>query len=77
MKSKHNHCEAILNVLPVMETGLRASIENISEDLLNYNFASHKMTIGQLVVRTMSLPRYFLSEQPPWELTKDLSIGGF
>jgi hypothetical protein len=29
------------------------------------------MTIGQLVVHTMSWPRYFLSEIPPWELTKD------
>ena len=71
MKTKRDHCEALLNIIPVMETGLRASIANISEDLLNFNFASHKMTIGQLVVHTMSWPIYFLSEQPPWELTKD------
>jgi hypothetical protein len=71
MKSKRNNCEALLKVIPVMETGLRASIKGISEDLLNYNFASHKMTIGQIVIHTMSWPRYFLSDEPPWELTKD------
>jgi hypothetical protein len=54
-----------------MERGMRASIENISENLLNHSFADHKMTIGQLVVHSMSWPRYFLSEDPPWELTKD------
>jgi hypothetical protein len=54
-----------------MEKGLLASIEGISSEMLNYNFADHKMTIGQLVVHTMSWPRYFLSEEPPWELTKD------
>ena len=71
MEIKRNNCEALLNVIPVMENGLRAAIEDISEELLNYNFAPHKMTIGQLVVHTMSWPRYFLSEDPPWELTKD------
>jgi hypothetical protein len=54
-----------------MERGMRASIENISENVLNHSFADHKMTIGQLVVHSMSWPRYFLSEDPPWELTKD------
>ena len=71
MKTTRNHCDAILKVIPVMEKGLRASIEGISEELLNHNFADHKMTIGQLVVHTMSWPRYFLSEEPPWELTID------
>lgn len=66
-----NHCESLLNVIPAMERGMRASIENISENLLNHSFADHKMTIGQLVVHSMSWPRYFLSEDPPWELTKD------
>lgn len=66
-----NHCDSILKVIPVMERGLRASIDSISQDLLNHKFADHKMTIGQLVVHTMSWPRYFLSENPPWELTKD------
>lgn len=66
-----NHCESIQNVIPVLERGLRASIEGMSEDLLNHKFADHKMTIGQLVVHTMSWPRYFLSQNPPWELTED------
>ena len=69
--NNRKHCEELLKVIPVMEKGLRASIANISEDLLNYNFASHKMTIGQLAVHTMSWPRYFLSEEPPWELTEN------
>lgn len=71
MENKTDHCQALLDVIPVMEKGLRASIEDISEDLLNHNFADHKMTIGQLVVHTMSWPRYFLSENPPWKLAKD------
>lgn len=66
-----NHCDSLLNVIPIMESGLRASINNISEDLLNHCFADHKMTIGQLVVHSMSWPRYFLSDDPPWELTID------
>jgi len=71
MKTTRNHCDAILKVIPVMEKGLRASIEGIPEELLNHNFADHKMTIGQLVVHTMSWPRYFLSKEPPWELAED------
>jgi len=71
MKNIRKNCEALLKVIPIMETGLRASVEGISTEMLNYNFADHKMTIGQLVVHTMSWPRYFLSEEPPWELTKD------
>jgi hypothetical protein len=71
MKNSRKNCEAILKVIPVMERGLRAAIEGISEELLNYNFGDHKMTIGQLVVHSMSWPRYFLSEDPPWELIKD------
>jgi len=71
MENKNDHCQALLKVIPVMEKGLRASIEGISEELLNHNFADHKMTIGQLVVHTMSWPRYFISVDPPWELVKD------
>jgi hypothetical protein len=71
MKNDRKNCEAFLKVIPIMEKGLRASIEGISEDVLNLNFASHKMTIGQLAVHSMSWPRYFLAEEPPWELTKD------
>ena len=65
------HCDSLLKVIPFMEKGLKASIEGIPEDLLNHRFADHKMTIGQLVVHSMSWPRYFLSEEPPWELTED------
>ena len=68
MKQNRKNCEALLKVLPVMETGLRASFEGISQELLNYNFAPHKMTIGQLVVHTMSWPRYFLSEEYQYSL---------
>jgi len=71
MENKNDHCQALLKVIPVMEKGLRATIVDISEELLNHNFADHKMTIGQLVVHTMSWPRYFLSEDPPWELVED------
>jgi hypothetical protein len=71
MKIKRKNCKELLKVIPVMEAGLRGAIKDISEELLNFSFASHKMTIGQLVVHTMSWPKYFLSEDTPWELTKD------
>lgn len=64
------HCKELLQVIEVMEKGLRASVADISEEHLNHQFAEHKMTIGQLAVHTMSWPRYFLSEVPPWEETK-------
>lgn len=61
------HCRELLQVIDSMENGLRASVEDISESHLNHQFSSHKMTIGQLAVHTMSWPRYFLSKTPPWE----------
>lgn len=68
--SNTSHCKELLKVLDLMEKGLYASVKNISEEHLNHSFADHKMTIGQLAVHTMSWPRYFLSETPPWEETK-------
>jgi hypothetical protein len=67
---KTTHCEELLKVIDVMETGLRASLMSISDEHLNHQFASHKMTIGQLAVHTMSWPRYFLSKTPPWDETE-------
>ncbi len=68
MESKNTlHSRELLKVIDVMEEGLRASIAGISESQLNHQFADHKMTIGQLAVHTMSWPRYFLSEEPPWK----------
>ncbi len=64
------HCEELLQVIDVMEKGLGASVAYISEEHLNHSFAAHKMTIGQLAVHTMSWPRYFLSETPPWKETE-------
>jgi len=69
LKSR-THCDELLAVNDEMETGLRAPLENISQKDLNHIFAQHKMTIGQIAVHTMSWPRYFLSETPPWEKTK-------
>ena len=71
MINSRSNCDELLNILPTMEQGLRASINGISEELLNHSFAPTKMTIGQLVVHAMSWPKYFLEETPPWELTKD------
>lgn len=64
------HGKELLHVIDVMEKGLSASVSDISEEHLNHQFAPHKMTIGQLAVHTMSWPRYFLSETPPWKETK-------
>lgn len=68
----HNtaNCKELLQVIEVMEKGLSAAVTDISEEHLNHRFAPHKMTIGQLAVHTMSWPRYFLSETPPWKETK-------
>lgn len=70
MNNTRTNCDDLLRILSVLEKGLRASIDGISEEDLNHSFARHKMTIGQLVVHTMSWPRYFLSDIPPWEITK-------
>ena len=69
--SQRKYCDALLNVIPIMMSGLKASIHDISEEHLNHQFAPHKMTIGQLVIHSMSWPRYFLSATPPWELTEN------
>jgi hypothetical protein len=70
MKSKSTfHCKGLLLVIDVMEEGLSASLAGISEEHLNHEFDAHKMTIGQLAVHTASWPRYFLSNEPPWEKT--------
>lgn len=67
---QRKNCEEILKVIHVMETGLRASLKGISSDQLNHSFAPQKMTIGQMAVHTMSWPRYFLSDKPPWKETE-------
>jgi hypothetical protein len=53
-----------------MERGLRAPLEGISQAHLNHVFAPNKMTIGQTAVHTMAWPRYFLSEEKPWEVVE-------
>jgi len=68
--SGKKNCAELLYVIDIMQKGLRASLENISQDHLNHQFANHKMTIGQLAVHTMSWPTFFLAESPPWEETE-------
>ena len=64
------HCDELLEVTEVMENGLRAPLKGITTEILNHVFASHKMTIGQIAIHSMSWPRYFLSKDPPWEVTQ-------
>lgn len=70
MNNKKDNCNALLKVIDVTARGLRNSLNGISQEDLNHVFAPHKMTIGQMAVHTMSWPRYFLSETPPWKKTK-------
>lgn len=64
------YCDAILEVIEVMDAGLRAPLAGITVEHLNHSFAAHKMTLGQIAVHTMSWPRYFMSATPPWEKTQ-------
>ena len=64
------NCKELLKLIDVTEKGFRAALAGISQDHLNHIFAPKKMTIGQIAVHTMSWPRYFLSETPPWKETK-------
>ncbi|MFC2123285.1 hypothetical protein ACFLU5_00620 [Bacteroidota bacterium] len=69
-KKERTNCDKLLEIIDVMEKGLRASLKSISKEHLNHQFATHKMTIGQTAVHTMSWPTYFLAESPPWEVTE-------
>lgn len=72
--SERKHCDELLQVIDVMERGLRAPLEGISQDHLNHVFAPNKMTIGQIAVHTMAYPRWFMSGfeggERPWEKVK-------
>ncbi|MBI9071507.1 MAG: hypothetical protein JEY94_07900 [Melioribacteraceae bacterium] len=64
------HCNRLLKAAFTMSGCLKYAIEGSSEEILNYSFAEHKMTIAQMAVHTMSWPRYFLSAEKPWEVDK-------
>jgi len=68
--NKRKYCEELLHAVDVMEKNLKIQLQGISQEHLNHSFADHKMTIGQMAVHAMAWPRYFLSEEPPWEQTK-------
>ncbi len=70
MAERHQQREELLRALQVMERGLRAPLEGISEEHLNHVFAPHKMTIGQTAVHAGAWPRYFLSGEKPWEVVE-------
>jgi hypothetical protein len=63
------HCDELLEVIDVMEAGLRAPLVDISGEHLNHSFAEHKMSIGQIAVHTMGWPQYFMADEnnKPWE----------
>ncbi|MCE7737082.1 MAG: hypothetical protein GPJ54_19505 [Candidatus Heimdallarchaeota archaeon] len=66
------NCEELLKLTYVMEAGLRAPLDGISEEHLNYSFASHKMTIGQIAVHCTGWAQYFMGDDDdkPFELAK-------
>ncbi len=64
------NCEELLELTYVMEAGLRAPLDGIREEHLNYSFASHKMTIGQIAVHCTGWAQYFMADDDhkPFEL---------
>lgn len=52
----------------IMEKGLRAPLEKISQDILNFSFNENKMTIGQLAIHCTAWAQYFLAPDnaKPW-----------
>ncbi|MHA2249507.1 MAG: hypothetical protein ACXAD7_04045 [Candidatus Kariarchaeaceae archaeon] len=70
--STRKYCNELLEVINVIENGLRAPLENISQITLNHVFAPHKMTIGQLAVHCTAWGQYFMADEDnkPWEVEK-------
>jgi len=66
---QRQHCDELLEVIDVMERGIRAPLEGIAEEHLNHQFAAHKMSIGQIAVHSMAYPQYFMApaDDKPWE----------
>ncbi|MHA2033252.1 MAG: hypothetical protein ACXACX_20325 [Candidatus Hodarchaeales archaeon] len=66
------NCNELLELTYVMEIGLRAPLEGITENHLNHSFATHKMTIGQLAVHCTGWAQYFMADEgnKPFELAK-------
>ena len=44
--SSRKYCSELIEVVDVMDQGLRAPLIDITQDQLNEAFADHKMTIG-------------------------------
>lgn len=70
--SSQKHCLELLETIKTMEKGLNAPLENISQEHLNYVFADHKMTIGQIAIHCTAWAEYFMAgeNKKPWELEK-------
>ncbi|MHA2091265.1 MAG: hypothetical protein ACW98K_10430 [Candidatus Kariarchaeaceae archaeon] len=68
--STRKFCDELLSILDTMEFGLRAPLENITEDHLNHVFASHKMTIGQIAIHCTAWAEYFMADDnnKPWKV---------
>jgi len=69
IKQMDLHATELHELSFVIERGLRAPLEGISEELLNFTPALNKMTIGQLALHCTGWAEYFLAEEK-WEAVK-------
>ena len=69
MYSVEPNCRELFDLTFPIERGLRAPLEGIDQETLNYSTAPHKMSIGQLAVHCMGWAQYFLSEKK-WKPVK-------
>ncbi len=60
------NCEELTRLSEVIEDGLRAPLEGITPEILNYTPAENKMSIGQLALHCAGWAEYFLVEEK-WE----------
>jgi len=56
------HCNELYTLAAAIEKGFLKSLEEISQEHLNYSPAANKMSIGQLAVHCAGWAQYFLSE---------------
>ena len=72
MQKNNENCIELLELSKIMERGLWAPLEGISNEHLNFTIASHKMSIGQIAIHSTAWARYFLSakDAKPWNIVK-------
>jgi len=61
---------AIWEAFSVVHEKFRLAVEGTPQDVLNYQPAPHKMSVGQIALHTAGAERYFMNPEPVFERTE-------